>query len=92
MNKTATWTPVSESLPLDDKPVLVFTEIWGVYDIGSFNPIWGWRELNNSPLKTVTHWLDIELNLRWPWVDKFDEEVAKRYGYVQDKQRNTAMF
>jgi hypothetical protein len=78
---TSTWTPVSESLPLDDKPVVLYTEIWGVYDLGSFNPIWGWRALNGESLKTVTHWLDADLQMPWPWANKFNEEVARTYGY-----------
>lgn len=80
---TATWTPVSESLPLDNKPVLVYTEIWGVYDLGAFNPVWGWRALNGQCLKSVTHWLDADITLPWAWRDGFNQEIAEKYGYVK---------
>ena len=83
------WTPVLEFLPVDDRMVLGWSEIFRMYYICTFNPVFGWRDVDKGPLKSITHWLDEEIAFPWPPINKVDRDAYKKYAKIlEDEDEN----
>ena len=77
------WVPSMEFLPPDDKVVNAWSEIYSCYDHVTFNPVFGWRDLNEQPVKSITHWLDAEITFPWKPRGEFDRDAYNKYAHSE---------
>jgi hypothetical protein len=80
-----TFWPVAEHQPEIDRFVLCYSEVYGEYYIACFNPHQGWQNTRGIDISYITHWCDEELYLPFPIINKFNPEIAEKYGYRYEK-------
>lgn len=79
------WHHVSEDLPPENKIVLAYSEIDGIYTLAQWSSARGWLDQDSDDLKIITHWNEICLPLNFEITEKNEEELAKKYGFKMVK-------